>query len=928
MLVAALLVQRDCIGERESLVPWLWGAVGIVALIVWWWTGRDVPQPPAPAAIDLPVTSRSRRRAFRLLLCCAFVALATGMALLWRDLLSSAGAWLWFAGLVGLAAAVTVREAHVPQLRSQTNWLWWWLAAVTVVAAFALRLYRLDTIPPTLLQDEGSVADWGLNFLHHDAVPGQHVATAVTVFRNGATAYPLLGSYLHALVMQFAGETTFGLRLTAAVCGGLTVWVFYLIASAHLSRWAAVTAALLLAVSHVHVHWTRLGMLQSMTTLAATLVIWLTLRGLRSTGYLAFVLGGLCLGLAQYLYEGARFLAPILALFFVYVAITERRPRWRRVAQAVVMAATAIVVFAPIAFWYYQNPSALLGRSRQMFIFGQPVYRESMYPGLNNAQVVRAQLRRSLLGFAYFGDGSGAFDELHVPLVDPVTGALVLAGILGLTLHPRRPVDALIALWIWVPISIACTVTIDPPPMTRLIMVFPALFFVAGVVLDRLGWLLGQVARRYHFVNPTLLLVVAALSWAALWNCRTFFVDYPRISPANLWTEAGRLARAAGPLSKTYMVSPMHLYFYAPEMRFLARGLAGADVRTDGIPVNERGYRNGLFLVSPAVPDALERLRAAYPKGQLSEQRDPRGVLLFTVYRVGAAEINAAAGANAPWQQYDLRFGTGGKAFGEFQNPSALAVGRHGLIYIADTGNGRIDVFAADGTLLAALGRSGSGDAEFQNLCAVAVAPDDSIFALDCETRWIKRFSGSGRWLGNLGGPTRLTAPVALAVAPDGSLVVADTGQQAILRVDPSGELVTRVGTAGDGPGHFARPDAIAVSGAGTIYVVDGAHARVQRFSADLAYEREWSLPQGQAGVTIAVTDADEGAVYVTDPVQSHVQRYTPDGRTEWTVGAAADDPFSLTRPVAVATDAAGSVYVLDGGRNQIFRYDVTRRPH
>ena len=100
---------------------------------------------------------------------------------------------------------------------------------------------------------------------------------------------------------------------------------------------------------------------------------------------------------------------------------------------------------------------------------------------------------------------------------------------------------------------------------------------------------------------------------------------------------------------------------------------------------------------------------------------------------------------------------------------------------------------------------------------------------------------------------------------------------------------------------------------------------RVQRFSAQLEYQHQWSAPR--AGAAVAVADADGGAVYVIDPVQARVQRYAPDGRAEWMLGAGADDASKLLRPVALTTDAAGSLYVLDGGRNQLFRYDVTRHP-
>ena len=113
----------------------------------------------------------------------------------------------------------------------------------------------------------------------------------------------------------------------------------------------------------------------------------------------------------------------------------------------------------------------------------------------------------------------------------------------------------------------------------------------------------------------------------------------------------------------------------------------------------------------------------------------------------------------------------------------------------------------------------------------------------------------------------------------------------------------------------------------GTVYLVDGSPGRVRRFSTELEDQGGWSVPRLPVGPAIAVADSDGGAVYITGPDLGYVRRYAADGRGEWTVGAAAGDPFKLSRPVALATDAAGSVYVLDAGRNQVFRYDVTRRP-
>src|SRR5262249_32455685 len=157
-------------------------------------------------------------------------------------------------------------------------------------------------------------------------------------------------------------------------------------------------------------------------------------------------------------------------------------------------------------------------------------------------------------------------------------------------------------------------ITVDPPPMTRLIMIVPALFFVIGVTVDRVGRLFERVAGRLGLALGGVGLL-AALAYAGSWNYRVFFVDAVRLLPSPCGTTAGRLARQAGPSVKTFVVGAPRLFFYSPNMRFLTRGLAGDDVTAADIPIRERGHRDALFIVLPEFQEALSRLRAAYPNG-------------------------------------------------------------------------------------------------------------------------------------------------------------------------------------------------------------------------------------------------------------------------------------------------------------------------
>ena len=379
--------------------------------------------------------------------------------------------------------------------------------------------------------------------------------------------------------------------------------------------------------------------------------------------------------------------------------------------------------------------------------------------------------------------------------------------------------------------------------------------------------------------------------------------------------------RAKGPDVKSYMVSPMHLYAGSPEMRFWARGLAMDDLAADAIPVRERGYRNGLFLVTPQLTPALARLQTAYPGGRVREHRDALERLLFTSYEVDAAALNAAAGADAPWRQPDARFGLRGTRRGQFRNGCALAVSTAGRVHVADAGNGRIVLFDRDGTPLGRLRPPWTVDDTFRALSGVAVASDGRLFALDREARTLTRFSpaGAGEWRTVL---TDLMDPSALAAAPDGSLLVIDSGQRTVVRLTADGRVAARASAAN----RFESPTAVAAALDGSVYVVDAAQGRVHQLSQELAPQSDWPFRRAgpPSASSIAVSPVD-GAVYVIHAGAGTVGRYTPEGQFTWTVGDGGGAP-PLLEPSAVATDAQGSVYVLDRARNQVVRFDVARQ--
>ena len=82
-----------------------------------------------------------------------------------------------------------------------------------------------------------------------------------------------------------------------------------------------------------------------------------------------------------------------------------------------------------------------------------------------------------------------------------------------------------------------------------------------------------------------------------------------------------------------------------------------------------------------------------------------------------------------------------------FRNPRGIALDRAGNVYVADTGNHRVQVFSDDGAFLRKWGSMGSGDAQFSSPDGIALDIVGNVYVADTGNDRVQVFSPTGEFL-------------------------------------------------------------------------------------------------------------------------------------------------------------------------------------
>lgn len=287
-------------------------------------------------------------------------------------------------------------------------------------------------------------------------------------------------------------------------------------------------------------------------------------------------------------------------------------------------------------------------------------------------------------------------------------------------------------------------------------------------------------------------------------------------------------------------------------------------------------------------------------------------------------------------------YGSQGSEAGQFLRPRDVASAPDGTLYVLDTENHRVQRLAKDGSTLGAWGAfadvttSAAPGGTFNQPWGIAVAPDGSVYVADTWNHRIQKFTANGEFVrmwgyfGQAEQPEAMWGPRDVAIDLNGNVYVTDTGNKRVVVFNADGGYLNQFGEAGMGPGQLDEPVGLAVDRNGVVYVADTWNQRVQAFQVteDGSYHpvRTWDVPawygQSLDNKPYLAVD-DQGNVYVSDPEGYRALKFSPEGQPLLAWGDFGTGSAQFGLPVGLAVAPDGSVWVADTGNSRVMQFAI-----
>ncbi len=179
-----------------------------------------------------------------------------------------------------------------------------------------------------------------------------------------------------------------------------------------------------------------------------------------------------------------------------------------------------------------------------------------------------------------------------------------------------------------------------------------------------------------------------------------------------------------------------------------------------------------------------------------------------------------------------LRFGKLGEGPGDFIYPVKVIQSPSGTLFVCEYGgHDRVQMFRPDGTYVGEFGSFGTAAGEFQRPSGI-VWRDGLLYVVDAFNNRVQVFTEQGQFVRVIADGTdgaSLYYPYDIALTPDDRLLVVEYGGSRVTAIDLEGQLIGRFGTPGGGENQLMTPWGLTVDSQGRLLICDTGNRRLVR---------------------------------------------------------------------------------------------------
>jgi 4-amino-4-deoxy-L-arabinose transferase-like glycosyltransferase len=533
---------------------------------------------------------------------------------------------------IGAAACyLTAFAGTIPTRADIRNWWrahWKECLAVGLLTALAagLRFYKLGDLPRVINGDEGWLGSIALSTINPP------YANPFALWENFGALYLQVINW----GFVFLGATPFALRLVPAIAGTLAVPALYLLARQIAGRRIAGLSALLLAMSHSHINFSRtVGVGYIQDTWLIPLELYLLFSGLQKRSLWRAAAGGLLMGIQFSVYLTPQIFAAMLLVFSVLVLIFFRQkfPHAGRILGT--FWGGLAVMLLPEAVFAATHAHEFFNRLNQDGLFQSGWLAAQMAAtGESAAEILIGRVAHAFLSLI----AHPAIDFYGSPIsvLSLFSGVLFLIG-LGIALRKTRSEKYLLLNgYFWVgPLAIGLFSIPISADSYRILMVLPAAMLMAGIgldaILESIG--IGWNRNRLAYAGTAVFLMINLF----VFNQWTYFVDfagkcrYGGDPQTRFASYLGNFLRTLQPVDNVFLLSnEVFRYGTHPSVDFLSGGKSITNVPES--PDSVAPITGDILIANPDRTEDLYAWIHDHPGGKLEALYDCETLFLLAYH--------------------------------------------------------------------------------------------------------------------------------------------------------------------------------------------------------------------------------------------------------------------------------------------------------